>query len=154
MKKILLALTATTLLLTGISCKSADKKADEIAADFCNCLSGLEKKLSAATKKIVADAAVAADPMKSIQDNMIALGEEEGKKIGEEMESVGEMEDENSETGRCIKNVEKKYKDAYTMNEEKTVQKIIKELEAKPGCSFTASLMKLGLKMKGKPGFE
>ena len=39
---------------------------------------------------------------------MIALGEGEGKKIGEEMESVGEMEDENSETGRCIKNVEKK----------------------------------------------
>jgi hypothetical protein len=119
---------------------------------ICNCFKGLEAKLSNETKKIVENAANATDPEKSLKDDVMALGEEKGQQIAEEMVSVGEIKNENSETGRCMKDLEKKYKNAYTMNEEKTMQKIIKELEGNPGCSFTASLLKLGLKMKGKTG--
>ena len=152
MKKFLIAITVPALIL--LSCKSADNKADAIAADMCDCYKGLEAKLSKDTKKIFTDAANAADPAKSIQEAVMELGEENGQRIGQEMESLGEMEDENSETGSCMKGLEKKYDKTYSFNEEKTLQKIIKELEGKPGCNFTASLLKLGLKMKGKPGFE
>lgn len=154
MKKFLFAITVPALMLLLVSCKSADKNTDEIAADMCNCFKGLEANLSNDTKKMVDNAANAADPEKSLKDDVMALGEEKAQQIGQEMESLGDMENENSETGRCIKDVEKKYKNAYTLNEEKTAQKIVKELEGKPGCSFTASLLKLGLKMKGKPGFD
>ena len=154
MRKLFFTVAIPAMFLSLVSCKSADKKADQIAADMCNCFKGMEAKLSNDTKKIVGNAANATDPEKSLKDDVIALGEEKGQKIGEEMQSLGDMENESSETGRCIKEVEKKYKNAYTLNEEKTAQKIIKELEGKPGCSFTASLLKLGLKMKGKPGIE
>jgi len=154
MKKILFVIVVPALMLLWVSCKSADKKADEIAADMCNCFKSLEANLSNDTKKIVDNAANATDPEKSLKDDVMALGEEKGQQIGQEMSSLGDMENESSETGRCIKDVEKKYKNAYTLDEEKTTQKIIKELEGKSGCSFTASLLKLGLRMKDKKGSD
>jgi phage-related minor tail protein len=154
MKKFLFTITVPALILLLVSCKSADKKADAIAEDMCNCFKGMEAKISNNTKKIFTDAANAADPAKSIQDAVMAIGEENSQQISQEMETLGEMEDENSETGRCMKGLEKKYDNAYSFNEEKTLQKIIKELEGKPGCDFTASLLKLGLKMKGKSGSD
>ena len=152
MRKLFFTVALPAILLSLVSCKSADKKADAIAADMCNCFKGMEANLSNDAKKIVSNAAMAADPAKSLQEDVMALGEERGQQIAVEMQSLGDMENESSETGRCIKDVEKKYKNAYTMNEEKTLQKIIKELEGNPGCSFTASLLKLGLKMKDKSG--
>lgn len=152
MKKLLSVITIPALIL--LSCKSADKKADAIAADMCNCFKGLEANLSNDTKKIVDNAANAADPEKSLKDDVMALGAERGQQIGEEMSALGDMDNENSETGRCIKDVENKYKNAYTLDEKKTTQKIINELEGKAGCSFTASLLKLGLRMKDKQGSD
>ena len=121
---------------------------------MCNCFKGMEANLSNETKKMVDNAANATDPEKSLKDDVISLGEEKAEQIGKEMEILGDMENESSETGRCIKDVEKKYKNVYTLDEEKTAQKIVKELESKAGCNFTASLLKLGLKMKGKTGVE
>lgn len=154
MRKLFFTVAIPAILLLLVSCKSADKNADAIAADMCNCFKSLETNLSNDAKNVVKNAANAADPVKSLKDDVMALGEEKGQQVGVEMQSLGDMENESSETGRCIKDVEKKYKNAYTMNEEKTLQKIIKELEGNPGCSFTASLLKLGLKMKGKSGVE
>ena len=112
MRKLFFTVAIPAILLSLVSCKSADKNADAIAVDMCNCFKGLEAKLSDETKKIFTNAANAADPAKSIQSDVMALGEEGGQKIGVEMQSFGEIEDENSETGRCIKDVEKKYKNA------------------------------------------
>lgn len=136
------------------SCKSADKNASKIASDYCDCLRKLDKSMSSETKKVISNAANSDDPSKSIQKDVMAMDEEKQLQIGKEMVGVGEMEDENSEVGSCIKRIEKKYGDAYTMNEEKFLKKLVAELEKDPGCGLTASLLKLGLKMKGKPGFE
>jgi len=154
MKRSLVAVLAMTVSILMSSCKSADKNAGNIAADYCDCLRSLEKNMSEDSKKIITNAVNADDPSQSIQNDVIALGAERGKEIGEEMQAVGDMDNENSEIGRCINKVEKKYNDTYTANEEKTLRKIIKELDNKPGCTLTAALLKLGLKMKGKPGFE
>jgi len=141
-----------TLIVT--SCKSADKNAGKIASDYCDCLRKLDKSMSSETKKIISNAANSDDPTKSIQSDVMGMDEEKQLQIGKEMVAVGDMEDEKSEIGSCIKRIEKKYDNAYTMNEEKFLKKLIKELEADPGCGLTASLLKLGLKMKDKPGFE
>lgn len=147
MKKTLY-LALLTVVISSASCSTADQKVPQMAADFCNCFSKMERDLSESTKNIMAKAAEAADPEKSLQNAVLALNEEDQAAIAEEMEGFSEMEDENSEIGKCIKNVEKKYGNAYTFNQEKFAQKIIKELESKQGCDFTASLLKLGLRME------
>ncbi|MBN8675753.1 MAG: hypothetical protein J0L56_16590 [Chitinophagales bacterium] len=147
MKKILYPLLGVAVISIA-SCSTADQKVPQMAADFCNCFSKMERDLSESTKNIVARASIAANPELSIQNAVLALDEEEQAAIAGEMESFSQMDDENSEIGRCIKNVEKKYDKAYTFNQEKFAQKVIKELESKKGCDFTASLLKLGLKME------
>jgi hypothetical protein len=152
MRKLFFTIAVPAMILFLVSCKSADKNAGNIAEDMCNCYKGLEAKMSDDTKKIVSNAANAADPEKSLQEDVMALGEEKALQIGQEMQSIGEIEDESSESGRCMKELEKKYKNAYSINESKTLQKIIKELEGRAGCGFTASLLKMGLKIKDKKG--
>ena len=139
---------AAILLVSIGACKTADKKAPEIAADFGNCFKDIEKNLGEDVKKMVADAAMSADPEKFMEEAMLNIDEERALEIGKEMVMLGELEDANSKVGRCIKDVEAKYKNVYSFNQEKTANKIIAELEGKPGCGFTASLMKLGIRMK------
>lgn len=154
MRKSWLYTVVLAFLLLAASCNSADKNVGKIASDYCDCLRKLDKSMSSETKKIISKASNSADPARSIQYDVMALDEEKQLQIGKEMVGVGDMEDENSEIGRCIKRIEKKYDNAYTMNEEKFLKKLIKELETDPGCGLTASLLKLGLKMQDKPGFE
>jgi hypothetical protein len=148
MRKNLIGLTFIAASVVLFSCKSADNRAPEIATDFCNCFTEIEQNFSADTKRIVSTAASAADPTKSLQDQVIALADEKKEQVGKEMESLGDMEDENSKIGKCMKDVEKKYKNVVTFNEGKTFNKIIAELEKKKGCDFTAALMKIGMRMK------
>jgi hypothetical protein len=148
MRSNLVGLTVITASLFLFSCKSADNRAPEIATDFCNCFTEIEQNFSAETKRIVSTAATASDPTKSLQDQIVALEDEKKGQVGKEMESLGDMENENSKIGKCMKDVEKKYKNVVTFNEEKTFNKIIAELEKKKGCDFTAALMKIGMRMK------
>ncbi len=150
MKKIVYLLPVVVVIISIASCSTADQKVPQMATDFCNCFSTMERELSESTKNIVAKASLAENPELSIQNAVLALNEEEQVTIAGEMESFSQMDDENSEVGKCIKNVEKKYDKAYTFNQDKFAQKVIKELESRQGCSFTASLLKLGLKMEGK----
>jgi len=148
MKRHSLAIVAGGLFLIAASCKSADNNADKIAKDFCNCFSDMEKNFSSDSKKIFIAAANAADPTASIQNDLMALEPEKQQKVAEELQGVGDIENPNSSVGRCMKDVEKKYDNAYSMNQSKTMKKIIEELD-KQGCDFTASLMKIGMKAKG-----
>jgi hypothetical protein len=137
-------------LIGLLSCNSADNKVPQIAADFCNCFASVEKDLSAGTIDVLTKASNADNPEQALQDEIKKLDEETQMKIGTEMMALGEVEDPKSELGRCIKDVEKKYGKAYTLNQKKFGEKIIKELEAKSGCKLTAAIMKLGLKMEDK----
>ena len=148
MRKLFFTVALPAILLLLVSCKSADSKIDKISADFCNCFKGMEAKLSDDSKKLISDASNAADPGKSMKDAMVPLSEEKKMQVAQEMAGFAELEDESSETGRCIKDIEKKYDNAYTLNEKKFLLKLTKELEGKPGCGITASLLKIGLKVK------
>lgn len=148
MKNVSLVLAVVALFL--VSCKSADKKVPQIAADFCNCFTQMEKDMSPESKSLFTKAAESPDPEKAIEEGITALDEETQLKVGQEFMAFGDLENENSEVGRCMKNVEKKYDNEYTLNQSKFVSKVIKELEKKPGCDFTASLLKMGLKVQDK----
>lgn len=136
----------SVIVLAG--CQSADNKVPQIAADFCACFTDMEKSMSAQTKDIMHKAAIATDPEASIEVEVEKLTDEEKMKVGTEMISLGEMQDKNSTVGRCMDNVAKKYDKARTFNEKKFLEKLIKELESKSGCGFTADLMQIGLKAK------
>ncbi|MBL7740420.1 MAG: hypothetical protein JNK14_14480 [Chitinophagaceae bacterium] len=136
------------LFVIGISsCKTADDQVPQIAADFCNCISTLEKGMSKATIDIISQAAEAADPEQAMEKAMEGMSEENKMKVAMEMVAMSKLDDASSEAGRCMKDIEKKYEKSYTFNEKKFNEKIIKELESKNGCSLTAAIMKLGLKV-------
>ena len=131
-----------------VSCKSAESKAPQMAADFCKCFEEIQSNISDNTMKIFKKASGSANPEKALEEAMEELNEEEQLNVAMELSALDDMDNEQSEIGRCIKNVEKKYNNAYTLNEKKFVGMIIKELETKPGCDFTATLLKLGTKIE------
>lgn len=135
-----------TIGLAG--CQSADNKIPQIAADFCACFTDMEKSMSSQTKSLMHKAAISPDPEKSIETEIGKLTEEEKMKVGTEMISLGEMQDKTSTVGRCMDDVAKKYDKARTFNEKKFLEKLVKELESKQGCGFTADLMQIGMKAK------
>ncbi len=129
-------------------CQTADNKVPQIAADFCACFTKMERDMSEQTKGIMHNAALSADPEATLKADVNKLSDEEKTKVGTEMISLGQMEDKSSEIGKCMDDVAKKYDKARTFNEKKFMQKLVKELDAKPGCRFTADLMQIGLKAK------
>jgi type IV pilus biogenesis protein CpaD/CtpE len=134
------------VLLAG--CATADQKVPEIAADFCNCFSEIQSKMSAKTKDLILKAANSATPQATLSTELLSLPEEERFEISKELMVMADLGDETSSVGRCMKDVEKKYGDARTFNKKEFAEKVIKELESKQGCDFTAMLMKIGLKEK------
>ncbi|MEI9908938.1 MAG: hypothetical protein WDO71_04275 [Bacteroidota bacterium] len=138
------------IALSLVACKSADNKVPEIAADVCNCFSDIEKNFSKETKALLAKAANDSNPQKVLKEEIVKLDQEDQMAIGQELMSLGELGDEKSDMGRCMKGVEKKYGNNFTRDKKILGNKIVQELESKNGCGFTASIMKLGLKMENK----
>lgn len=138
------------LVVFALSCKTADDRVPEIAADFCNCFNKLESDLSKQTVDLITTASYKSDPQAAMESELGKLADDDKMKVATEMMAIGKVQDETSDVGRCIKSVEKKYDNAYTFNEKKFGEKVIKELESKGSCNFTAAIMRLGLKMQEK----
>jgi hypothetical protein len=145
-----LVLLAGVFVLIATGCQSADKQVPEIASDFCACFTDMEKDMSTQTKDIMHKAAISNDPENSMKSDVEALSDDDKMKVGTEMMSLGSMQDKDSEVGRCMEDVAKKYDKAKTFNEKKFMEKLIKELDEKPSCRFTADLMRIGLKTQEK----
>jgi hypothetical protein len=145
------------LLLTN--CKSAkkeDKKEgkseiSQVASEICNCLSPIEKNLSAEAKDIFLKAASADDPQKEMTAAIMSLASEKQATIAQEFQSFGDMDNPGSSTGKCMDDLKAKYEKKYDIeNDEALQQSLLKELTGVEGCSFVAALMKMGSKMKDK----
>lgn len=136
------------LLLLISGCSTADQKIPEIAAGYCNCLSGLEKNLSTKTKEIFMKALSSPDPEKAMASETEKLNEQEKLTVGTELMTIGSLGKEGSKEYKCIADIDKKYQNERTRDLQKFQEKLIKELESKPGCSFTAAIFKAGLKLR------
>ena len=155
MKKLLFTTAIPAIFLLFSSCKSADKSENEIekvASDYCDCFKGMEANLSAETKTIIKKAVNSDNPTMSAINDLNKLDKETDKKVEEEMKSFSIVDDPNSEIGRCIKKVERKYKNEYNTADEETARKVISELEKKSGCDITLYLLKGFLKIRSTPG--
>ena len=141
-------LSLITLLFAG--CETADQKIPQMATDFCNCFTEMEKNMSSKTKDIMEKAANATDPEMTMKDEMDKLSDDEKMSVSTEMMSMGQLQDRTSKVGSCMAAVEKKYDKAKTLDQKKFLEKLIKELESKTGCSFTATLMRIGMRMDDK----
>jgi len=141
-------LTVYTIVL--FSCSSADKKIPEIATDFCNCFNKMEKSISQRTIDILINVSNADDPQASLKEEMDKLSPEEFKKVKAEISVLRLTDDDRSELGACIREAEKKYGKAYTTDQKKFGEKIIKELESRGDCKLTTAVWKFGLKVDNK----
>jgi hypothetical protein len=139
-----------SIIITGISCNSADNKVSQVASAVCDCFKASEKNMSAVTKYILKKASNATDPKTTLQEEVSNLSTEDQATVELEMSPLSEANDPQSEIGKCMRNVEKKYGNGYTLDQTKTAEKIIKELESRTGCDFTATIMRLGLKIENK----
>ena len=137
-------------ILPFAGCETADQKIPEIAAGYCNCFTDMEKNMSSQTKEILEKGANSADPEATMKDEVGKLTPEDQMKVGTEMMTMGEMKDKTSKVGRCVTAVDEKYGNAKTYDKEKFMQKLVKELESKPGCNFTAIIMKMAQRLTEK----
>src|SRR5215831_9558925 len=110
----------------------------------------MEKNMSSKTKEIMQKASNAADPEMTMKNEMDKLNEDEKMSVSSEMMTMGELQDRDSKIGRCMAAVEKKYNGAKTLDKKKFLEKLIKELESKTGCSFTATVMRMGMRINEK----
>jgi hypothetical protein len=136
----------TLLLIAGVqSCNQADDKVPGIAADLCQCFSNIEKNLSPHTKKIFLKASNAPDPKKVLQEEISWLDEQAQITVRKDLLVFTEIDKPGSTIGKCIGSIKKKYGKSNAFNETKFANKIVEELQTKDGCSFTASIMKMGM---------
>lgn len=128
-----------------VSCHQADDKVPGIATDLCNCFSSTEKNLAPQTKEIFLKASNAADPKKVLQEEIAKLDEATQALVSNDLLVFAEIENPQSQMGKCIAAIKKKYGKANAFNETRFAKKIVKELESRQGCSFTSYIMKMGM---------
>lgn len=138
-----LAVLFMAVVLVATSCSMGKEK--EAAADVCGCTKALENKLSPAFVKIMIESSTAENPDQYIEEKMSALDSEQMMTIVPDLEVLSELEKEEGEFITCINDLEKKYDNVYTFDEEKSMKEVLTEME-KLDCAFGVAILKLGLK--------
>jgi hypothetical protein len=141
--KFSLSIIGMAAILIATGCSLGKEK--EVAADACECTKALENKLSPVLVKIMVESASAENPEKAIEEKMSALEGEEMLAIIPDLEILAELENDNGEFIQCVNQLEKKYENAYTFNEEESMKEVLLEME-KLDCAFGVAILKMGLK--------
>jgi hypothetical protein len=148
MRKIqILAVLCAAIVIS--SCGASKGDIDGIAKGMCNCFSSMESNLSADTKEILKSATTASDPQKAISDALLKLSPEKQMSVGKEMMSFSEVGNSSSTVGKCMQDLEKKYKNVKTYNEGADAKKLVEAMK-KENCSVGVAILSMGLKAQGK----
>ena len=134
---------AVVLIVSG--CSMGKEK--DVAADICGCTKTLENKFTPEFVKILIESAQAENPNKAIEEKMSALEPEQMMALLPNIKAMEELDNDKGEFITCINGLEKKYDNAYTFDEEKSMKEVLAEME-KMDCSFGVAILKLGLKAK------
>jgi hypothetical protein len=143
MKRNYLLLTVSLAFVLA-SCSTADQKIPTIANDFCNCFGTLEKSMSTELKDIFVKAGDSEDPQAALTKSLMEMDPEKQASITEELQGLSSVQDPNSEVGKCMAELEKKYKNEKTRDKKKFGEKLLAELKGKSGCTLTYAIMKMG----------
>ncbi len=116
-----------------------------VAKDLCDCASKSSSAISPEMNKAIVDVSKTGGDIEGAMkaraeaDPMMAMKDAEGL-----MNYANALQ-------KCTKDLEGKYKDLETLDQDKEVQdKMLKAFEAQKGCEFTAAMMKIGLKESAK----
>jgi hypothetical protein len=140
-----MAILFMAVVLIASGCSMGKEK--EVAADVCGCTKNLQNKLSPEFVKIIIESANAENPDKAIEEKMSALDTEQMMAIVPDLEVLADVDSENGEFMTCLNGLEKKYENAYTFDEEKSMKEVLVEME-KTDCAFGVAILKLGMKAK------
>ena len=140
-----MAILFIAVVLIASGCSMGKEK--EVAADVCGCTKNLQNKLSPEFVKIIIESANAENPDKAIEEKMSALDTEQMMAIVPDLEVLADVDSENGEFMTCLNGLEKKYENAYTFDEEKSMKEVLVEME-KTDCAFGVAILKLGMKAK------
>jgi hypothetical protein len=135
---------ASILIASGCGFLGKEK---EVAADLCGCTKALESKLTPEFVQIMIESSKAEDPNKAIEEKISSLDTDQMMAIIPNMEIMQEMQNDEGEFITCLNSIEKKYENAYTINEEESMKDVLVEME-KTDCAFGVAILKLGLKSK------
>ena len=152
MKKVSVLFMASVILYacgsadskTSQSAKSTSKEA-QIASEICNCTKPPLDSLSPAAKELLTVISKSNNPNKAVEEELAKIKDpEQQMKVGLEFMSFGStFGDESSPINQCLKRLDTEY--PVEMNDNKSVEKILKELEAKSECAMSATLMRLAM---------
>ena len=140
-----MAIFGMAVVLVASGCSMGKEK--EVAADVCGCTKALEKKLTPEFVQIIVESSKAENPDKAIEEKMSALDTEQMMAIVPDLEVLADVDSENGEFMTCLNGLEKKYENAYTFDEEKSMKEVLVEME-KTDCAFGVAILKLGMKAK------
>ena len=141
----LLISAITTLILFSCQNIASEKDYKNVTKDVCQCITKVTDKISPQLLNIIAlsssdekaaEAAMAQymedDPMNALTEIMVI------DSLGKSMES-------------CISDLEKKYGDLYSLENDKEIQnKVLEIMKNDKSCSTAYGLMKLGFKTQGQ----
>lgn len=138
MKKIILPLVALTTLALG-SCNMAnDDDYKNLATDMCDCVNKNTKGLSPEMQDIFKNYANDPNMMQTKMQEYTMNNMEAAMKDMEKMEKIG------TDIEACAKDLEKKYDNLYTADNEKEVEKkMIEILKKEKGCELTYALFQI-----------
>jgi hypothetical protein len=140
-----MAIFGMAVVLVASGCSMGKEK--EVGADLCGCTKALESKFTPEFVQIMIESSKAEDPNKAIEEKMAALDTDQMMAIIPNLEIMQEMENDEGEFITCLNSIEKKYENAYTINEEESMKEVLAEME-KMDCAFGVAILKLGLKSK------
>jgi NADH:ubiquinone oxidoreductase subunit D len=140
-----IAIIGMAAVLVASGCSMGKEK--EVAADLCGCTKSLESKLTPEFVQIMIESSKSENPNKAIEEKISAMDADQMMVIIPNLEIMQEMENDKGEFITCLNSIEKKYENAYTINEEKSMKEVLVEME-KMDCAFGVAILKLGLDSK------
>lgn len=125
-------------VIMWMACNSADKKIPEMAAAYCECMSGANNTFSREAQDVIMAAAKAEDSQSGLYALIQELPAEKRAVVIRELNEI-----ENSPMGICLKKTDEKYRNERTQNERKFMKKLIAELKNKANCGFAAAFISI-----------
>lgn len=143
MKKLIYPIACLALVAVSSCNMAGNDDYENLSNDMCACVNDASAGVSDEMKNTIVNAE------KNGQDIQTAIGEMAAKNPEKAMADGTKMMEIGPKIEKCAKDLEVKYKDIYTTDNEKQVQeKLLETFKGNKGCEFTYALMKLGLSAK------
>lgn len=143
MHRVLFAvLPAMLFIFSSCASGSADGKVPELASEMCKCFETMNKEISPAAAALYKEVAAAPKPGATLRNGLENMEPSEAAAIATAM---GQLEDESTEIGKCVKAFDRKYEKETTRDRESLFRKLLEEMRKNASCPIGAALINLSV---------